>query len=459
MCQRRRDEDSAKALLGYVGDATKLQIAAQSEVSIPRRRRHARAVKLASEERLATLEAERLRAARARALEARQSEALAAEVESREAARERTEREIQRICAESEELKELERQLKVAYMNKDRAAQHEERLVAERRAQLREAAIERAMAVDREKGEREEALRASSQQAVLLQQKAALQDQIGQRERLKVEAAAEAAKDKAIVEAVAARIQAEDEAEHAEKLRRKAECRDLIKSYEVQRARERDEAVEKQRRDDGEIRRHAEELMRREAELERQREEKKARDAENFRRIVAETQKQRLEEEELQRLRDMLWEEEMEAARAKEEHDRAEQRAMMKRDMAKANERQLAAKEERKKREADAELERAAELREQFALDEARERQKADERHQAKLHFMDSVQKQKEDRLRLYELSKKIELDDADRDAKAEDYRKRVVAEARRRLLLEHAKDLQGYLPKGVLQPEDHEDP
>ena len=70
-----------------------------------------------------------------------QNSKLAKELERRRTDHERKEREIQRICEESEELKELERRLKVAYMNKERAAQHEERLLVDSMEQQRVVAL------------------------------------------------------------------------------------------------------------------------------------------------------------------------------------------------------------------------------------------------------------------------------------------------------------------------------
>lgn len=454
MSCRRKGEESVKALLSYVETSTKLQIAAQAEMSIPHRRRQARALKSEMEHHVEAMEAERARLAAARELEARQSSGLANEVERRTAERERQEREIQRICSESEELKELEAKLKVAYMNKERAAQHEERLEADRRARLRDQAIEDRMEADRQVAMRDELEKETSKQIVLQQQKAALQEQMSERERLKAGAAEAAELDRQLVADVVAKIRAEDEAEYKANMQRKAEYHNLIKTYELQRARELEEARSKELREEAQIRQHAEAMRAREAEIARQRADKKSRDAENFRRIVAETEKQRHEEEELQNLRDLLWQEEMEAARAKEERDRAEKRTAMTRNMARANEVQLAAKEERRKAEAEGERKRIEAMLQKFAEDEEREQEQIRKRHTDKQQYIDLINKQRDDRLRIYEAARQVELDDAQRAAQVDEYRKRVVAEARRRLLLEHASELQGYLPKGVFQSE-----
>ena len=53
-------------------------------------------------------------------------ERLAAELQKRALDREREKREVQRICAESEELRDLKQKLMTAYINKERTAQIQE---------------------------------------------------------------------------------------------------------------------------------------------------------------------------------------------------------------------------------------------------------------------------------------------------------------------------------------------
>lgn len=57
--------------------------------------------------------------------------------------------EIQRICSQSEELKDLERQLKIAYVNKERAAQHQEAMLLSKIENERAAQLDWQMEKDR----------------------------------------------------------------------------------------------------------------------------------------------------------------------------------------------------------------------------------------------------------------------------------------------------------------------
>ena len=455
MGKRRMEENTMKLLHHYVEDSSRLQIAAQSEISIPQRRRAAQALRLATEAQIKGIQDERALAAKRHELEVPQSQARAGELERRQAERERREREVQRICGESEELKELELKLKVAYMNKERAAQHEERILQQRRHQLREHAIDDQMECDRRAALETEHEKAGSKKEVLLKQKAALQEQMADRLKLAEEARLEAERDRELVEAVVRKIIAEDTRELDERSKRKDECRALIKQYEAQRRRELVDAKERAAFEDAQIQQHADALAARESELFRLKAEKKARDKAAFERIVAETEKHRAEEEELQALRDLLWEEEMEAQRRKEEQDREAKRQQNKRDMALANEEMLVAKQKQREVERKEEQRLVETMRHKFAEDERNERLIADRRAADKAKYIEAVKLQKIERQEVYERAKAAEMEENGNALKSEEYRLRVVQEARRRLLLEHADELQGFLPKGTIQPED----
>ncbi len=61
------------------------------------------------------------------------------------------------------------------------------------------------------------------------------------------------------------------------------------------------------------------------------------------------------------------------------------------------------------------------------------------------------VEKQKLDRRKLFEHEKALEAAEAEESIRREEYRKMVIAEARKRLIEEHAAKLQGYMPRSVL--------
>ena len=81
--------------------------------------------------------------------------------------------------------------------------------------------------------------------------------------------------------------------------------------------------------------------------------------------------------------------------------------------------------------------------------------QAAQRREDNRARYKREIEEQQQPRLQMYEKEKAAELEGVNYGKEEEEYRKAVVAEARRRLLEEHAKRLHGFLPKGALQSKD----
>ena len=455
MAMRRMQETNERGLRDYVERSSKLQIAAKQEVSVGQRRKQLQQLEAEKEERLRVLEENRLRDLKRRELETDCAEMFASALEKRKAEQRRKETETARICGESEELKALENKLKIAYVNKERAAQHEEKLEKEIRERARERAMEAKMETDRLFKESEENIKGSTSQEAQRLQQAALKEQILERERRALLAEEEAKRDKDLVEEVVMKIRNEDRKDYEEKQRRKVASKKLLEQYEAQRLLEVAQKKKKEEEDEKDILKYAESVSKRDAELKRKQDLKKERDAENFRRIVKETERQREADEEMQQLRDILWEEEMEAARRREDDARKERQLKLKGDMKVANELQLRAKQEQALKDQQAEDQLVEMMNKKFASDEKQDEESRDAKRQQKLAYIDAVEQQKIERARLYDLAKKAELDETSGDQAADDYKAKVIKEARRRLLEQHAKNLDGFLPKGTLNHDE----
>lgn len=121
-----------------------------------------------------------------RDLTASQNQALAAELDKEAADNERRRREIQKICEEAPELRDLEKMLKIAYLNKERAAQYEEKISLAMREQERIQAIEDEMEAERIRLMQKESNADLERKKKFAEQRAVLQAQINERrERLR----------------------------------------------------------------------------------------------------------------------------------------------------------------------------------------------------------------------------------------------------------------------------------
>jgi hypothetical protein len=442
----------------YTEDGRKLAHAAKMEIEIEDQRRFNRMSRVAAEERMQKTIDDAQYQARNDERVASQNRSLAAELERRRAERERKERDIQRICEESDELKDLEKRLKLAYMNKERAAQHEEKVVLTRMEREQNLAMEDAMEVERQQMVAAELAKGAARRMVTLEQKSVLQVQIREREAALVEAAQEAVRDKAMVNEIVAQIEAEDARDYARKEQRKDETRAIIKAYEVQRQQEGAAKLAAELAQTAEIKRHVDAVANRNAGVAEARAAKEAAAAAAFRAIAEEAERKRLEDDEMDRLRDLLWAEELEASRRAQDEAKAKARSAGKAEMSRANAQMLAAKQLHKEAAAAEEARLVSLMMAKFERDENDERAAAARRAANRSQYQSDISAQKASRRAAYELERDAELAAVSDGKEEEEYRRAVVAEARRRLLQDHAKRLHGFLPKGALLTRNEKD-
>eukprot|EP00831_Metopus_contortus_P069916 TRINITY_DN630_c0_g1_i4.p2 TRINITY_DN630_c0_g1~~TRINITY_DN630_c0_g1_i4.p2 ORF type:complete len:263 (+),score=90.85 TRINITY_DN630_c0_g1_i4:148-936(+) len=190
---------------------------------------------------------------------------LAKELARQKVDRERKQREVAKICEESDELKELKEKIRLAYLNKERAAQLAEEQYRKQRELDEEAEVEARIIIDTKEAERREYELRHKEIQARVQNKHVLQEQMIEREKLKEEAYQEYLKEKDMVDQAINKMINEDKAEaykEAEKKKIMAEFMEksiVAKQEQIARAKEREkEELEK-------IKRYQEEAESREA--------------------------------------------------------------------------------------------------------------------------------------------------------------------------------------------------
>jgi hypothetical protein len=163
--------------------------------------------------------------------------------------------------------------------------------------------------------------------------------------------------------------------------------------------------------------------------------------------IVEETERKRRAQQEFDDLRDMLWEEELELKRAEDTKNRDMKQYKMRQEMMDANANIMVTKQHQRERERENEARLVQAMRQKFADDEAKERNEEDGRRRAKMHHMTLVEKQRIERKSMYEAERDAEAEARTDAAEREEYRLRVIKEARQRLLAQHASKLKEYMP------------
>lgn len=429
---------------------SKLLYAANAQAKVEARRRLAHQSKCAAEQDYEQRTREEHYQRRIQALSNSQNDAIAVELDKEKNDEERRAREIQRICEDAPELRELERALKIAYMNKDRAAQHQEKLLLKEAEDQRLAAMEEHMEYERRNAMAKDAAKIAARQKLFEDQRIVLQRQIREREELLEEAKKQAELDKEMVDEIVRRINEEDERDYLERKKRQEESAALVKAYEEQRKQELAARRAAEKAEEDKIAEYNRFMESRNAGVAAKKQAKKDEEDRILAKIVEETERRRKEEEEFNSLRDMLWEEELEAQKRQHDENKRRNARLMKEEMMRANEQMMKNKADARREEAIAEARMVELMRRKFAEDEEREREEARQRKEHKMKHMTLIEKQREDRKNMYDAEKQMEAAESAAAAQKEEYRLRVIREARKRLLEEHAAKLDGYMPTGA---------
>ena len=175
---RRADEQRISELSKYSHESRWLSNCAQRESMVDQAREANLMARKVAEEQQRKLLLEKQETRRRELASKELERRLVTELYNQKTEQEKREREIQRICETSEELKGLERQLKIAYVNKERAAQHQESMLLRKLENDREQAIEEKMEYDRQLDIRRQEERENNRRRSLIAQKEALQKQM-----------------------------------------------------------------------------------------------------------------------------------------------------------------------------------------------------------------------------------------------------------------------------------------
>ena len=150
---------------------------------------------------------------------------------------ERRKRELNKICAESDELKELQNKIKAAYLNKERAQQMTESQYRKQNEIEEDAAIDMIMLRNKELGDIATREANARKLKELQDNKRSIQQQIDENDRLREEAYQEYIKEKGQVDAVVQRMIEEDNEQARINLQKKEQSQaDMILSMNEKRA-------------------------------------------------------------------------------------------------------------------------------------------------------------------------------------------------------------------------------
>ena len=354
--QQRDLEDTKRNLQQFGIESAKLLSAAQFQTKVESKRAQAEKDLLINERLKQEQSLELEKSKRRNEQITAQKNAITIQLENDYSQQERERIEIQRICDESPELKELEQVLKIAYLNKDRAIQQQEKLLLATKEKQRILAIENDIEIQRQHAIQNDQVKLNQQKVLYTEQRRILQQQIDDKKSLILESQKQAEIDREAVNKIVQQINEEDENDYKRRKEIQIQTAKMIADFEQQRKIEKETAKAREREEENKIKQYQDHIASRQEGVLAIKQQKQAEDTRIFQQIVEETERKRRQEEEYNNLRDLLWEEELEQKRKQDAYNRHQKSEFQKKQMFDMNKRLIDMKAQHRYKEAEDEM-------------------------------------------------------------------------------------------------------
>eukprot|EP00026_Physarum_polycephalum_P006218 Phypoly_transcript_06260.p1 GENE.Phypoly_transcript_06260~~Phypoly_transcript_06260.p1 ORF type:complete len:560 (+),score=139.64 Phypoly_transcript_06260:77-1756(+) len=354
----------------------------------------------------------------------------------------------QRIREESPELRELEQQLKIAYLNKERSIQVEEQRVLRDRERLQDLMFAKEEEAYKNHLKKMDDERQMQRREEMIATRTNLEEQIKDREEMKKAQYDEFLREKLVIDAIVQKIYEEDQREVASQLRKQQETREYVENYLHEREDWKRREKERMEEENRKIAQYAEYKQNREDTTAAQK--KIIQDEKNriFEKLSSEADAKRQKQQELEQMRlEMHLEAEEERQRLKEK-ELLERRIQQRMDILQTNNKLLAIRAEQeaqRKAEDDA---YGQQMMQKMAEMDRLDQMNAQKARLRKMEHKREVDRLLEERRRMYEQTRQAQLDEHNLQQQREEARRAIIEEERQKLLQEHAVKLYGYLPK-----------
>jgi hypothetical protein len=459
MAERGRNEAKRTALIQTLQQGADLKANAEGLQRARNLQRRNIAAMKSAEQMFGQKYEERVEFDRKKARDEAQQAALAKALGEQKQEELRWTNKVSQICENDPELRALQSQLKAAYMNQERAAQQEERRLITFEEQQREAALESAMERDRQLALAEMQQKNQARKMIAAESREVLTRQIRERrDAAEIDGLAAFENDKRMVDAIVKKVQEDDRRETDLRLKKQEETRAYIRRFQIEREQQLKDAKLAAEAEEAKIEAYRKEREGRGVAAAKKKAAKQAEADRKYKEIERKVRAERMAKEEMENLRNLLhdeenWRKQEDAAAA-----RKKRREDMKTEMIEANELQKEFKAEARKREREEEMVLIQKMLDKFQDDERMERENAQKRIVAKQKYILAIEQQRIGKKAQYVAEMEREKEELLQLKEEEDFRRKVVEEARKRLLKEHAVKLKGFLPKGILRSREEYD-
>ncbi|CAD8198160.1 unnamed protein product [Paramecium octaurelia] len=376
---------------------------------------------------------------------------LARELQKRKVEEEKRRREIERICAESEEIKLLKQKVQTAYVTKERTQQLAEQQLRRIQDLRLESEIETAILEKLKREQEEERAKEKYRLHQRLEGKYTLQKQMKEHEQLREEAKEQYVYEKDQVNRVINQLMAEDRKFLEDSARKKK-----IAFSDMQVAlREKAELIQRMKqRERDENQKYLDfikEKDRQAHEIKVKKQEENAAKDKIFQKLKEEEERRKQEAELLTELRFQLYQEQYDAQQRQKDIDEANKREFQKREMQQAEYEARVRKQKQREEEQQLERDFRDQMMRKFAEDDKIEQLGQQKRRMKEMEHKKEVERLWQQRLQLFQMEKQKEMEQLERQRREEIYKQQVIEEEKNRILQDHLQQVGEFIPKGLL--------
>ncbi|ORX57114.1 hypothetical protein BCR36DRAFT_580529 [Piromyces finnis] len=433
-------------------------LAQESDSRIENLRKYRSGVALNEEDRLAILinEREEMKRKRREELKKMNEETIeAAEYDLKYHNRIRMKKYLQQVWLNSPELRELEAKLNLAYINKERDMQKREKRLQDERNRMEEEEISKKLLQDYEEYKKEEAENKKHEYYISKNYSKALAEQLNDQEKRRLEESKEIAKDKELIDKIVQKVYEEDEKQKQYEIEKRKEFQKGIEEFIQNKMLQKEEEEYMRKKEEesiNEYNKRKEERKGQYDELKRLRENNK-----NiiYQRLADEIERNEKEKQMVNQIRIELYEEKQ-AERERQLADELFEKKIRQRiELIESFQQQILYKKKKLQEENEIEeiyKQQIAKQAEDYKKLELMNEQK---RRMKQLEYAREMERLIKERDQYLDNKRRQEEEENNKLEELEKLRLEVVEAERQRLLKEHATQLVGYLPKGVIRDEN----
>ena len=255
-------------------------------------------------------------------------------------------------------------------------------------------------------------------------------------------------KDREAVDQILANINEENRRLKEQKRKKKEETKAIIQQYQEEREEKKNQIAREERERNDAIAAYIKMTQTREEEQKRKKSENEAERNRMWNIIADGTQNFKNKRDEYDELRAFLWDQERQEREILEMEEFKTKQIKQREELLQQNIEQIEAKKKVLMKIKEEEMVLVKEMLDKFAADEEDEKRKKDTAEAAKYEYVTEAKKQREERELMYKQERQIERQEMLKNAKLDEFKKVVIAEARKLLLERHAKEVEGFLPK-----------